>query len=159
MSETRMNISKSDLLLFIKISPNALLQMKDFWVKRIQGFTRSGKSLFNNGEPLKPLSSRYIAFRQRYTGPVSQFFRPKKSNLTFTGQLLDSLKGSANVKRQTISVFPTGTRSDGKTNKEVAENVADNGRPFLGLDDKGRERLIQIAIRDLRRTLKRRRKK
>lgn len=158
MSSVRMNITKQDLILFTKISPGALLQMRDFWVKRVQAFTRTGRSLFNNGEKLKPLKASYVKFRERFQGTTGEFFKPKKSNLTFTGQLLKSLKGSANVQKQSVSVFPTGQRSDGKSNKEVAENVAENGRPFLGLDDKGVQRMTQIAIRDIRRNIKRGRK-
>lgn len=155
MSDVRMNITKQDLILFTKISPGALLQMRDFWIKRVQAFTRTGKSLFENGAKLAPLSESYVKFRKRFKGKTGEFFKPNKSNLTFTGQLIKSLKGSANVRKQSVSVFPTGQRSDGKSNKEVAQNVADNGRPFLGLDDKGVQRMTQIAIRDIRRNIKR----
>lgn len=224
MASVKVNITAAQLIAGIKVSPTALVEISEFWVKRVQGVTRSGKNI-ETGKPLKELSGTsafkevtkqfgaenrsiakmnrdiqkeankrrgrlakflkrnakvdrsyqvseslrsqfgkeqgldrsYIGFRMRYKGPKGIAFSPQKSNLTLTGQLLASLKGSPNVRLQRIQLSPTGGRTDGLTNIEVAGHVADNGRPFLGLDDKGRARMVQIVLRDLRRTLRKRR--
>lgn len=60
----------------------------------------------------------------------------KKSNLTRTGELLDSIV--AKVKKSGINsiiniTFLGGSRKDGKTNKQVATWVQQQGRPFFVL--------------------------
>ena len=155
MAKAIVNLSEQEFKESLKATPRALLQVKDFWVKRILGFTRTGKSLVTESR-LKPLSSSYRKFRNSFQGFKSQFFRPNKSNLTFTGQLLDSLKGTANVRKQRVQIKPTGRRKDGLTNEQLAEYVAQQGRPFLGIDEKGLKRIEQIIKRDLRRTQKKR---
>lgn len=157
MAKVKVNIKASDLIRDIKVTPKTLLTLAEFWVSRIQGFTRTGKSLVT-GARLSPLSAAYIKRRALYQGTKGEAFSPAKSNLTLTGQLLASLKPTANHSRQSVSVTPTGSRDDGRTNQDVASYVAEQGRPFLGLDEKGRARMIRLIIDDLRRTLKKRRR-
>jgi len=84
-----------------------------------------------------------------------QFFDPTliHSNLTFTGQLLRSLKYTI-LKNGRINIFASGNRKDGQSNKKIAEYVAKNGRPFFGMDDKGKLRINNIVKRFLRRSLR-----
>ncbi len=67
-------------------------------------------------------------------GGLSQFTSPKKSNLTRSGQLLDSIAGK-NPTTRTVHVGPTGQRDDGKTNQKIGEYVSDAGRPFNNLSE------------------------
>lgn len=159
MSSVRLNVNKEILFAAMKASPKALVDIQEFWLKRTVSFTRSGRSLPLDGDRFKPLSERYREFRSKYRGPKGKLFKPNKSNLTFTGQMLESLRGRSNLRNQTVTIFATGTRDDGQTNKEVAEHVADQGRPFLGLDLKGIKRIENIIRRDVRRQWARRRRR
>jgi len=67
-------------------------------------------------------------------GGLSQFTSPRKSNLTRSGQLLDSVAGT-NPTVRTVIVSPTGQRDDGKTNKQIGEYVSDAGRKFNNLSE------------------------
>ena len=158
MSNVRLNISKEIVFDALRISPGVLLQIQEFWLKRIQGFTRRGTSLVTDSS-FKSLSTAYKAFRANYTGTKGKSFRPNKSNLTLTGQLLESLKGRSNVRKQEVTIFASGRRDDGQNNADVAEYVAEQGRPFLGIDKKGIQRIEQIITRDLRRQWKKRRRR
>ena len=57
-----------------------------------------------------------------------------KSNLTLTGELLDSLKGFVIGPGRGV-VKPTGIRADGLSNQVVAGYVDEGGRPFLHLSN------------------------
>lgn len=149
-------------------------------VSRIRSFTRSGKSIDGpKPRPLKPLSETYKDVRRGATkwrtingkrilfeGPDEklnevdqEFFSPEKSNLTFTGQMLKAVRAVVKAvgKKVEITIDVADTRRVGKyeklTNKKVAEYVADNGRPFLGLDDKGVDRVRRLLLTNIRKSL------
>lgn len=116
------------------------------------GVPRNGGSR----ERLKPLSQSYkdqrsgriIFFRDKQgrvrAVPANGNFRsrlklsPKttvsKSNLTLTGQLLDSLQARITGPGKG-EIRPTGVRDDGLTNEEVANFVQEAGRVFLNLSN------------------------
>lgn len=78
---------------------------------------------------LKPLADSTIdARRQKRLHPDTT---PETSNLTETGQLLDSLTAKA-TSDNGLTIYFKGRRTDGKTNLEVAEAVS-NARPFFEL--------------------------
>jgi hypothetical protein len=87
-----------------------------------------------NKSKLKFLSPRYIESRKQFKklGLLSPTTTPKKSNLTRTGQMIDSLKFRI-INRTTIQISPTGTRDDGEKNTDVAKWNADKGRVFLNI--------------------------
>lgn len=95
---------------------------------------------------LIPLSENYIEFRK--TVNLGRFGSPRRSNLTFTGQMLDSLEVKA--QRFNFTVFvPEKQRSslfdtDGMTNAAVARDVQKK-RPFLALTVK-EQRILQRKI-------------
>jgi hypothetical protein len=150
----------------------------EFIVERIKAFTRSGKTLAKSKKPerLKRLSSSYIAVREgavkfrtingkkvpfpepdeRLQDVDPEFFEPRLSNLTFTGQLLRSITSS--VKNGAISIFVTGTRRDGLTNEKVAGYVSEQGRPFIGLDERGIKRIKRNAITEIRKFIRSRKR-
>lgn len=87
-----------------------------------------------------PLSERYKDVRRKYRSKLSQDTSVSKSNLTATGQLLESLKGRKKP-GDVLEVFASGNRTkelDGSSstlsNEQVLEKV-EGKRPFLGLTD------------------------
>lgn len=118
-------------------SPASMREIGDEAADRIRTRTRLGKGVDERGGdpfPLKALSPGYKEFRKKKKagpGKLSQFTSPGKSNLTFTGQLLDSIRvisqGAASV---VIALY--GGRKGGGTNKEVGGYVSE-ARPFLNL--------------------------
>jgi len=128
--------------------------------------TRLGFGVEENGgirKPLKPLADSYVkqrrgelAFFTRKDGTVVPFkpkvrpilsrkTRPKKSNLTRFGFMLDSLKEQVKGLGK-VQVTPTGTRPDGLTNEEVSEFVSDE-RPYLNLSN-NEIKQIEISTSD-----------
>lgn len=155
---------------------------------RIVSEARKGNDLTNEGAKQPELSEGYIGYRRRLGQkakaadrigqdkgtkkdfervstigiqtpiPDGTFFRPSKSNLTLTGQLLNSIEYTVDAGKHSIKVEPTGVRNDGKTNKEVAQELATrktrlapNGRKFLGLDTRGFERIRNRIVEAIRR--------
>lgn len=115
---------------------------------------------------LKKLSGSYIEQRQGravyWTGkngkvrrvPTSAKFRsrlrlstkttPGKSNLTLSGQLLDSIKATVQGPGRGF-IAPDGSRTDGFTNQEIATFVEEAGREFLNLSNNEIKQLEQFA--------------
>ena len=82
---------------------------------------------------------------------LSKKTTPAKSNLTKTGEMLESLTGE--VKDNKIFIDVKGLRKDGSgmTNKEVSDFVEAQGRTFLDLTSAERKQLIrEIKNRILR---------
>lgn len=192
---------------FDKVISNKKLlnEIGDDVVKDIQFKTRAGKSIPNNEEPFKPLSTarhpflyaiygrldfqkaktkkaqnklinlrgqqaaegyNYIDIR-RYISkatPTHQAFREARSNLTLSGQLLNSLKAKF-PKKGSILIEPTGIRSKYKiktakgvksigkltTNKQISEYVSKK-RPYLGVRPIMKERIRRTVIGYIRRS-------
>jgi hypothetical protein len=101
----------------------------------IKARTRRGYGVAFDGAPaqrLKKLSREYIDHRKRTRSALSSETSPGKSNLTYSGQMLDSLY----ARRRRIgnwSINLKAQRDDGKTNLQVARYAAAGGRPFLFL--------------------------
>lgn len=95
------------------------------------------------------LSPGYVKFRQT-TGRdyLSDTTTARKSNVTFTGQMLDSLK-VVSVRSGNVAIAPTGVRKDrfspaGLTNRQVASYLADQGRTFLALTEPEISQLVRF---------------
>ena len=104
-------------------------------IKRIQARTRKGFGVQATGQlsgrakKLKALSASYKTQRKRNSSKLHSTATPGKSNLTFTGQMLESLKlTKINTRNGSFQIQPKGKR-----NKDVAGFVDEGGRPFLGL--------------------------
>lgn len=87
---------------------------------------------------LLQLSSPYIRYRERLKSrgfKFGDFGKPtsRLSNLTLTGQMLDSLKVSLSINGFVLEI--SGTRSDGESNDNIATWVQEQGRPFFALTD------------------------
>lgn len=88
---------------------------------------RSGKAYFFRGPEGK---IRRVPGRSTRLDNIGAFFSPSRSNLTMTGEMLESLRFTVTSDGFKL-IIPNTRRSDGKTNAEVARYVAQNGRPFM----------------------------
>lgn len=119
------------------IRRESLMPTGEFIASIIAKRTRLGYGVDRNGgqkSPLKSLALSTIKQRTalRKSGKLSSFTRPGRSNLTATGQLLDSLKVTY-LKDGEINIAPDGRRDDGKKNREVAGYQEEAGRIFMRL--------------------------
>lgn len=102
------------------------------------GVERYGQSRFR----LAPLSQGYIYQRER-DSDLSSLTTAKRSNLTRTGQMLDSM-AVIEVRQGSVVVGPTGGRDDGVTNMQVAQWVTAQGRPFNFLSRLEQEQIVRF---------------
>lgn len=142
---------------------------------------------------LAPLSASYKKYRAKYQTiyKTGEFFSPSRSNLTFTGQMLNALdfkivktnlsggfeifvKNSLRQATNAIDKIKTaksllskktrrnatralndrsGASSERLTNADVAAQVSENGRPFIGVDERTIQRIRSEVIKDLRRAI------
>jgi hypothetical protein len=110
--------------------------------------TRLGYGVPSQGsqrQKLFPLSAGYIAMRKKSqkNGFLSSATTASKSNLTFTGQLLESIQ--TKKAQDGISwVGPIGYRKEGGTNEQVANTVSKT-RPFMFLSDLELKKIQRFA--------------
>lgn len=133
-------------------SMNAIgLQMIELIVAR----TRKGLGVSKTGakaKRLKPLSRAYVQ-RRKVAKNLSSLTRPGKSNLTFTGIMLDSMRVLTKSPRF-VRVGPNERRrKGGVTNREIAEFVSED-RPFNNLSDTELNKMARFIDRILRRSFK-----
>jgi len=170
--DTRKIIPKLMVSLNKSISKKTLLDsLAEFLQLRIYQFTKRGKSLALEGAKIKELSPGYKKWRRkvfknngkllRDRGSIrfGDFFSPNRSNLTLTGQMLDALthKTIPSDAQMVVTVKNTARKNDELSNSQVAKEVAENGRPFLGIDTKTKDIVRRKIITELRRSLRRKR--
>lgn len=152
------------------VSPDAMRSYALEAANMIRVRTRLGYGVASSGgkrERLKPLSESYkkqragqlgffttesgavVPYKPKRKPKISEFTTPGRSNLTFTGQLLDSLQvTSANRGKATIGV--QGRRAGSSlTNRDVARFVEEQGRPFLNLSDVEIKRVNELVTKRL----------
>lgn len=117
--------------------------------------TRSGKGVDEQGNltKLDPLSDEYVETRKRKRNKLSPYATPKKSNLTATGQMLDSIDTAINgssiiffFKEQRTKELSGKSKS---TNGQIAKYVEDGGRRFFGFSKFDK----QMVLRQLRKII------
>jgi hypothetical protein len=169
-----------DLLEKDVISKELLSDISDFSVQRVQAETRKGNDLTGSSDIASAkkqpdLSQATKNFRRRllkgtvrethswWFDPDPTFAKSDKSNLTATGQLLESLRGRITSSKGEVVVSPTGSRDSKrqndnsiKTNVALAKDLASRGRTFLGLDKLGIKRIRKMILDEIRRFKKRR---
>ena len=123
---------------------------------------RSGKDP-STGKRFQKLADSTINSRRRFKGRSDeQFFKPNRSNLTLTGQLLSSVKAILPKGKPIIIISPTGRRDDGERNVTIGKfHQTGKGVPmrrFLGVSDQMAKAANTIFKRHLRRRLTRLRK-
>lgn len=119
----------------VAIDANTMRDLAKFTIDLIVKRSRLGYGVSDNfGQKFKfpRLSPLYI--RRRKLSPyLDDTTSATKSNITFTGQLLSSVK-ITKIKKGSITIGPSGTRSDSKiTNEQLAAILADKGRSFMRL--------------------------
>jgi len=120
--------------------------------------TRLGMGVSKDGGDKKALkklasSTKVSRVRKSKTGKLSSDTSPGKSNLTETGQLLDSIEVISISKGQ-VRIGPKGKRRDGLSNPEVAGYVTAQGRPFNNLSKVEIKRIQDQMTRDLNKLTK-----
>lgn len=137
-------------------------------VEDIQFQTKRGKSIPNDLKPFRELTPKWINKRKQISNAqsVSDVFSPKRSNLSLSGQLLDSLQykiiGAGKI---TFSFFgihkpykyqkkngDIGKIGKQIENKKLAQYVEEQGRPFMGVRDIVKERLKRTLLGYIRRS-------
>lgn len=115
--------------------------------------TRLGFGVAKDGaskKKLKGLSSKYIDKRKK--SRLSSQTRPGRSNLTFTGQMLDALTGGGEKEGPGV-VFLEENRNDDKKNSDIAEWNEDKGRPFLYISKAERKQLEKKVRDDIKKSI------
>ena len=108
--------------------------------------TRLGYGVEGEGklrQKLKPLSENYVEFRKQNKRKLYNLTSPKKSNLTFTGQLLNSLTAkSERIGKVTLFFKGKHNNLDGSTmDNGLLANFVSKNRPFLGPTNREMQRL------------------
>ena len=145
-------------------------EVGDLAVDLIRQTTRKGTSTVTD-QRFKPLSKPWIKKRDKIASSQGTHptYAAKRSNLTLSGQLIDSIKRS--VVGRMVTIFFDGshlpyrmkTRNGisrvGKiiSNSKLAQYVADGGRPFFGFSKAFESKLLtqvkKVVIRYIRRNL------
>ena len=111
--------------------------------------TRLGYGVAEMGgekQPLKRLSPRYVRQRERARRrrDLDSTTTPMKSNLTFSGQLLASVK-TVNVGGREANIGPTGMRKRSRlSNLKVGQYVTEKGRPWLNVSAAEERQIIRF---------------
>ena len=120
---------------------------------QIKKRTQLGKDL--NNSKIKDIEDSTKAYRKRYKSNLSSNTTPNKSNLTATGQLLDSIQCEVKDRQFEISLKDqrkndlSGKKSKVK-NSEIRKFQEDQGRPFFGLLDFEKLFIIREIIKRLK---------
>lgn len=112
--------------------PNELIPLSRFVIDIIVKRTRLGYGVnknFGTKQRLKPLSTKYKDYRARFPN-LSASTSPGKSNLTLTGQMLESMQ-AYRIQNGKVVIGPTGSRKGSfLTNLKVADYQEEQGRTF-----------------------------
>lgn len=130
------------------VEPRALAPLAKFAIDLIVKRTRLGygvKEDLGQKEKLKPLTRAYI--EQRSKSRLSAYTTASRSNLTRTGQMLESMR-ILEIKEGSVTIGMSGRRTDGHTNDQIAQFNAERGRPFNHLS----QLEFQQVLREYRRT-------
>lgn len=137
-------------------------------ISDIQREARSRRGLDDNSNRKTfptPLDSEWVSYRSKLAGinKTHPAYSKGRSNITFTGQLLNSIK--AFFEGSTITIKPTGMhrgykqirggRSKSVENEVIAEGLESRGYKFLGVDDKTEKKIKTEITRFIRRLLRR----
>ena len=128
---------------------------------------RTSDGLDFNENAFKPLAGSTISKRSYLEkfNRTSNHYIDVFSNLHFTGQLVKALAFIIENGRVFIFVKDSarkpyktkgGNGSAAPTNKQVAKYQSDMGRVFLGVDNKLRQKIRELAVRAIKRFTRRR---
>jgi hypothetical protein len=139
-------------------SANGQKQMRaigDFMIEKVRVRTRLGYGVDQHlaeKSKLKPLSKKYIEHRKVFNS-LSSMTTPRKSNLTRTGSMLDSLKIKS-MSKTAIRIGPTGSDMFGVSNSSKAFWQEKMGRIFLRLSFQEVKQIRIFWLRNFKMLLK-----
>jgi hypothetical protein len=126
-------------------------------VERTRGRNKGVSRTGGKERRLKALAKSTIEGRTRLKnlGRLHKDTSPRRSNLTRSGKLLDSMK-IKEVKNKYVRWGPKGRRrGEGITNEQVAEYVAQGGRPFNFLSKKDITKITKLIDKILQSEMRR----
>ena len=128
------------------LNKNVMTQIGTILAEDIRRRTRLGfgvKKAKQERIKLKKLSNNYIKFRRDNKSKLLNVTTPSRSNLTFTGQLLNSLKAQSDKPgKVTLRFIGVHKNLDGSTMKNgLLANYVSKNRPFLGPTNREIQRL------------------
>ncbi len=132
-------------------STKTLREVGEYAADRIAKRTRLGKGVDQEGGepfPLKPLSEGYVKGRRRRRDGLDTTTSPKKSNLTYTGQMLRALQVLRVLPYQVIIGVKSTKRAGSDLNNSEVAGFVSKDRPFLNLS-KAELNGIQSLIRKI----------
>lgn len=140
-------------------SPQNMTRYGNMAVDMIKTRTRLGSGVSSDGQnkqKLKPLADSTKRSREskKRAGKLSELTTPGRSNLTDSGQMLDSMTVTK-VAQGTVTVAPRGARREGGTNEKVAAHVSEKGRAFNALSRVEFKRINDQVKKDIRAFIKR----
>lgn len=103
-------------------------------------------------KPTAPSTKKSKEYKKK-KGKLSDQTTPKKSNLTDTGQLLDSIQHKASLQKVVID-FKNLRKDSEIGNKELASHVQVD-RPFFGLTNPEKNRLRRLIEKKIQEMVKR----
>tara|TARA_R110000868_G_scaffold411262_1_gene702568 strand:+ start:1442 stop:1960 length:519 start_codon:yes stop_codon:yes gene_type:complete len=135
----------------------------EYAINQIQGKTRTQKSAKDNS-PLPKISEKHKDNKKRiakYNG-TGKNFGNTKSNLTITGQLLESLKREKHKTQAQIIAYgdrvpyktKNGTVKKTPTNTELVKYLSDKGYKFIGLSEKMKKNIKKLVREEFFRKFK-----
>lgn len=127
-------IKKLEKQLDVSIAKKEMQALGEFTLSIIVKRTRLGYGVKTNlgaKKRLLPLSDRYKKFRRTFTN-LSDTTAPSKSNLTLTGQMLESMSVER-VEPGSLVIRPTGSGRGRPSNIKIAQYQAEQGRIFNNL--------------------------
>ena len=83
-------------------------------------------------QKLKSLTENYVSRRKNSKHLNRDLTGPKRSNLTFTGRMLDAIKGRGTSNTKAV-IEILGSHGNNLLNKDLAAYVSAAGRPFFNL--------------------------
>jgi hypothetical protein len=125
--------------------------------KTIKQRTRQGKGLDDDNDIIKlpPIKKSTIKSREyaQRRGDLDERTKPKKSNLTMTGQLVDSLF-ARQIRNDTVRLSLNDSRNDGKGNNKIKKYQEDSGRKFFGAANEELKKLNERIEKQITRLIK-----
>lgn len=115
-------------------------------LEAIKERTISGSGIAQDGgtvQPLLPLSLSYKIYRQKNYRQLASWTSAGTSNLTFSGEMIESMSVNKRGSRSYVLTFE-GTRDNGLTNLKLAGYVS-RRRPFFFLSQNDLNRLEDSA--------------
>jgi len=177
---TKLKFDKARLTAFLTRPVNEFLDDKRIYQKagqkvadRMRAVAQTGKQIGESLSSLQGLDPKTVKNRRKLqkNNRTGKLYNAAFSNLTFSGQLLKSIK-VIDIRRGFFTVGPTGRRKTYKTAKnrnikktpensrnEILGRIHNTGdgvpqRRFIGLDREGEKSLIQFFKRELRKKLR-----